>query len=366
MRLRTALIALGAVAAVGAAGVAATGFGGGDATAEAEAPDGPPATTKVETATLTQTEEVSGTLGYGEALTLEAPAGTAGIITWLPEAGTVVGRGEPLYTVNAQPVPLLYGGAPLYRPLTPGTAGKDAQMLEANLAELGYTGFTPDDTYTEATADAVAEWQDDIGREETGVVGPGEVGVADGTVRLQQAHTAPGAPAGGPVMDVTGTGRQIDVDLEAGLEHLVEEGDTATVELPGGETVTAEITDVGTASAATSPEDAPPGGGAPGAEDAEVTIPLVLTVDGKGGQEALGDYQAAPVTVALRAETREDVLAVPVTALVALSGGGYGLEVVSGGASHYVAVETGMFASGMVEVSGEGIEEGTVVGVPDE
>jgi multidrug efflux system membrane fusion protein len=57
------------------------------------------------------------------------------------------------------------------------------------------------------------------------------------------------------------------------------------------------------------------------------------------------------------------VLAVPVGALLALAEGGYGLEVVRGGTSAVVAVDTGMFADGKVEVSGGGIAEGTVVGV---
>jgi hypothetical protein len=374
VRFRTALIVLGTVTAVGAAGVAATGFGGGDA--DAEAPSAPPATVKVETTTLTQSEQVSGTLSYGEALTLEAPASTAtdsgtgtgtgtgtGILTWLPATGTVIARGEPLYTVNAQPVPLLYGDEPLYRPLTVGTEGEDVAMLESNLAELGYSGFTADDEFTDATAEAVEEWQDDIGLEETGTVVPGEAGVADGKVRVQQTHAGPGAPASGPVMDVTGTERQIDVDLEADLEYLAEKGDTATVELPDGSTVEAEITEIGAATASSGSAD--PGAAAEDAEDAEVTIPLVLTVNDAEGQDALGDYQAAPVTVSLTGEQRENVLAVPVTALVALKEGGYALEVVSGGSSHYVPVETGMFTSGMVEVSGEGIEDGTVVGVPE-
>jgi hypothetical protein len=59
------------------------------------------------------------------------------------------------------------------------------------------------------------------------------------------------------------------------------------------------------------------------------------------------------------------VLTVPVTALLALSGGGYGLEVISGGTASYVQVDTGLFAGGRVEVTGEGIDEGTVVGMPE-
>jgi hypothetical protein len=52
---------------------------------------------------------------------------------------------------------------------------------------------------------------------------------------------------------------------------------------------------------------------------------------------------------------------------VARDGGGYALEVVKSSAPNgveYVPVKLGMFADGMVEVSGAGISEGTLVGVP--
>ena len=55
----------------------------------------------------------------------------------------------------------------------------------------------------------------------------------------------------------------------------------------------------------------------------------------------------------------------PVNALVARRGGGYGVELAD---SHrIVAVEAGLFADGYVEVSGRGgIREGTRVVVPSE
>ena len=56
------------------------------------------------------------------------------------------------------------------------------------------------------------------------------------------------------------------------------------------------------------------------------------------------------------------VLAVPVAALVALAGGGYGLEVVTpAGRHHLVGVRTGVFAGGDVQVLGSGLTEGTRV-----
>jgi multidrug efflux pump subunit AcrA (membrane-fusion protein) len=61
---------------------------------------------------------------------------------------------------------------------------------------------------------------------------------------------------------------------------------------------------------------------------------------------------------------RENVLAVPVVALLALAEGGYGVEIIEGDTSRIVAVKTGIFADGQVEVSGKAIAEGMRVGVP--
>jgi hypothetical protein len=50
--------------------------------------------------------------------------------------------------------------------------------------------------------------------------------------------------------------------------------------------------------------------------------------------------------------------------LLALAEGGYGVQVVENGATKIVAVKLGLFAAGKVEVSGDGLAEGTVVGMP--
>ena len=58
------------------------------------------------------------------------------------------------------------------------------------------------------------------------------------------------------------------------------------------------------------------------------------------------------------------MLTVPVAALVALREGGYGVEVVEGDQPRIVAVKTGLFANGRVEVTGDGLAEGMKVGMP--
>lgn len=342
----------------GAATWAAVGFGGGDGTSASAAPTAPPATAKIEQRTLTRTETVSGNLGFGDAHSITLAGAGTGTITWVPSDGDTITRGKTVYSVDAVKVPLFYGTTPVYRTLSSGSEGKDVLMLEKNLSALGYDGFTVDDEYTSDTADAVEQWQDDLGLDETGTVSKGDVLVAPGSVRIGDAKLGIGDPATGTVLTWTGTTRKVTMDLKVEYEDLVAKGTKATVKLPDDKTVQATVTSVGTSATAEATESA---NGTSTTKVDDSTLPVELAIK---DQKGLGRYQAAPVDVTLAAESRKNVLAVPVTALVALREGGYAVEVVSGGTSSYVKVETGMFASGMVEVKGTGLTEGLVVGVP--
>ncbi|WP_439674604.1 peptidoglycan-binding protein [Embleya sp. MST-111070] len=291
-----------------------------------------------------------------------------GRLTWLPAPGAVVERGKPVYAVDEQPVPMLYGSTPLYRDLSAGMDGQDVRVVEDNLAALGYTGFTVDDHYTSGTADAVRKWQRDLGTRDTGVLGPGRAVVAPGARRVATVAAVPGRAATGPVLTWTGTERTVAVDLNVQYEDLVQTGTKATVKLPDGTTVEAQVTDIGTAASA------PPGAGGAGngrpadgasARPQDATLAVALAVP---EQDRLGRFQAAPVEVTLVAETRSNVLAVPINALVALREGGYAIEVVGtgppGSPGDYRPVTLGMFVNGRVEVSGPDIAQGLAVVVP--
>jgi hypothetical protein len=224
--------------------------------------------------------------------------------------------------------------------------------VERNLVELGYDGFTVDESFTSATADAVRTWQSDLGVDDTGTVEPSRVVIASGPIRVTDAKASVGDPASGPVLAYTGTTRVVEVALDVAKQHLVRKGTTATVTLPDETKVTGEVGTVGTVATTTS---------ASGQGQSTTTIDVVVSIK---DQKALGTLDGAPVSVTLLSETRENVLAVPVAALVALAEGGYGVEVIANGTSSYVAVATGLFADGRVEISGAGVAEGTVVGMP--
>ena len=83
------------------------------------------------------------------------------------------------------------------------------------------------------------------------------------------------------------------------------------------------------------------------------TIPVQVTLT---DPQAAGTLDQAPVTVNITtASSRGPVLAVPVTALVAQSPGGYAVEVVGpGNTRRWVPVTAGIFddADGLVQVTG--------------
>lgn len=352
---RVAAVIFLAVAAAG--GGAAVWFGaqGWGKAANQSPPVLPPATAEVTRQTLTATSEYDGELGYGVATTTTNRL--TGTVTGLPDVGDVIKRGQPLYSVDGDPVILLYGDLPAYRALKEGDEGPDVEQLERNLEKLGYDGFTVDDEFTWRTAEAVEEWQDDLGVPETGTVDLGRVAFLPESRRIDGLDVELGAAAtpGQPVLSHTSTAKAVTVQLEPSDLADVKAGAAVEVELPDGKRVPAKITELTTEVQAASGQQ----------EEASTTVIAVAELSGDKAIEAAADYDQAAVDLIVTTGERKDVLTVPVTALLALAEGGYGVEVVAGGTTSYARVDTGLFADGRVEVSGEGIDEGTVVGMPE-
>lgn len=344
------------LAAVAVSALAAGAAGGWALTRPSNAAEDTPTnagtqpTTAVTKQDLTETKEVDGTLGYGEQTKLGSAA--QGTVTWLPTIGSVVTRGQPLARVDQKRVTLLYGTVPMYRTLSDGAEGADVKQLETSLAALGYTGFTVDHEYTENTADAVEEWQDDLGLDETGTVTPEQVVFLPGAIRVAD-HTAElGGKAGSGLLSYTGTRRVVTVALEVADQALAVKGAKVSIDLPSGST-NGTVTSVGKV-AELPPDD---GNGQNDSSASDATIDVEVTLN---DPKAAGSLDEAPVTVQLVSQQRKGVLTVPVSALLALKEGGYGVQV----DGKVVAVKLGMFANGRVEISGPGIAAGTKVGVP--
>lgn len=361
--MRKWIAAAAVLVAAGAAAAAAVGFGGTDR-GTANAGDLPPASARVTRQTLVDSETASGELGYGEQTTLTARR--AGTVTWLAAAGTTIKRGAPVYRVDNEPVVLLYGSLPAYREMRAGVRGSDVKQFERNLSALGYDGFTADDEYTSATAEAVRDWQDDLGVAQTGRVDPGRIVYAPSTVRVDARIAAPGdlVQPGKGIATITGTARVVTVLLDVADQRLAKNGAAVRLAAPNGERIGGKITKVSTviqSAGSGSGSGGGTGSGAAGGSEPETKIEVTVAVDKPA---ALAGFDQASVDVDFTASERKDVLTVPVAALLALSEGGYGVEIVSGGSTRVVAVRTGLFADGRVEISGTGIAEGMTVGMP--
>ncbi|MET9382669.1 peptidoglycan-binding protein [Streptomyces sp. NPDC002928] len=350
---RRLVVALGVLAAVGGATVAGTGLG--DRTSARDTDSRlPPATAQVTRQTLTDSRTEDGELGYGTSTT--AAGRIPGTLTHLPDTGERITRGEALYRVDDEPVVLMYGSMPAYRALRQGAEGTDVSQLERNLKALGYGGFTIDEEYTDATADAVRQWQEEHGLAETGVVELGRIVFAAAAVRVDALDAEEGA-ATGPgqkVLSYTATAQAVSVELDTADRRLAKQGAKVAVELPDGTRIDGRISEVSTEIA--------PGNGAD--ENPTTKVKVLVALDGAEARKAAAPYVLASVDISFTAGERKDVLTVPVGALVALPRGGFGVEVVKGSTSAYVPVETGLFANGRVEVSGDGITAGTTVGMP--
>jgi hypothetical protein len=343
-RLVIPVAAVAVAAAAGGATWAVAGEGSGSRTSGTTSTSSARATATVERRDLVQHETVDGTLAYGDAETLYAQG--AGTVTALRKPGTVVRRGQALYWVDDQPVALMYG--------------KDVRQLERNLVALGYDpdgDVEIDEEWDWATTAAVERWQEDRGLEETGALELGQIVFLPGPRRVGQLYTTVGAPLqpAGEVMDTTSTRRVVTVDLDANRQSLASEGDPVTVELPDGRSIDGTIADVSeVAESATDPETG---------EEGDPTVPLEIRL---APRARTGSLDETPVDVALEKDRAENALTVPVSALLALSEGGYAVEVVSAaGSTRLVPVDPGMYADDLVEISGDGIEEGMKVVVPE-
>jgi peptidoglycan hydrolase-like protein with peptidoglycan-binding domain len=423
--------AVAAALALLAVAVAVVGGAGGEAPAGSAA--NRTGSARVERRTLAERLTANGTIGYsGEATVLARLAGT---VTALPRVGEVIRRGESLYSIEAEPVILMYGEMPAYRDLAEGVSdGEDVRQLEENLAALGYGPGNVDAEFTAATAAAVRAWQEDNGLEATGTVELGRVAFLPGARRITAIEATlgeaigssgggggssgtlasyrqpslgegeeaaggggggkggkpdgEGGPKGGrgtegragepqapdpepesetpatggedagasgggsvsvPMLKATSTRRIVSVELEANERSAAHRGQKVLVVLPGGREVHGRVQRI------TAVESS--GEEGPGSES-EAAVEVTVAVRGKGRIPAL---DGASVNVLFTQRVRKNVLAVPVTALLAIGGNRFAVIVEEGTGRRRIVVEPGLAADGYVEVKGKGLRPGTRV-----
>ncbi len=237
--------------------------------------------------------------------------------------------------------------------------GVDVRQLEKNLVKLGYdpkTEITVDAKFDTATDAAIRRMQKAHGLVVDGIVHKGDVAFLPGAQRVAAAAVGTGSSVqpGAPILDLTSTQQIVSLDLAATQSGKVKVGDPVVVTLPDGANIDGTIATIGAvAAAATAASDG----------NAASTTPTINVQIGLARSDSVGLDQA-PVSVGITSKSSTGVLAVPVTALLAVSGGGYAVErVAADGAHAYVAVQPGVFADGLVEVTGD-LTEGDTVVVP--
>jgi membrane fusion protein, multidrug efflux system len=342
-RRRIALpVLLVAAAAVGAvADVAIRGDG------PAPAQPAPPRLTTAEVirTNLATTVLTGGTLGYAPMPPLVNQV--AGTYTWLPAAGSAIAAGQTLYRVDNLPVILMTGPLPAWRSFELGmTSGPDITELQAGLIGEGYASglfSAPTGRFDQLTADAVARWQAGHGYPVSGQIQLGQIVFLPSAVLVGAQSAAVGgvaAPGQAPYQ-VSTNQRIVTVPISPDLPP-VQVGEPVSIVLPTNAVMPGRVTSI----TPTMSADASNG----------ATQQLIVR---PGQPTATGTATSEPVQVSLSIQSVRDVLAVPVTALVVLRAGRYGVEVVTGSGAHRViGVTTGIFAGGRVQVSGPGISAG--------
>jgi hypothetical protein len=392
-RVRAGLLA-GVLVVVVVGGGWAVARGGllGRPAAATPTPEVPTGTATVARTEVVERQQVAGTLGYGDSVTVPGQSaggggpsgggsgaggggqGQDGILTRLPAVGAVLARGQALYEADGHPVPLWYGTRPAWRAFQLGmTDGPDVRQLETNLVALGYDpnrAITVDRHYSWATTAAVKRWQKATGRSRTGAVQLGQVVFLPGPVRVATVTATLGAPlpSGTAILTATSTRPLVTVALETAVQQLVRRGDRVEVVLPNGAATRGTVASVGRVATQPSTGSGENGGqnegeGGNGSGSGQATIQVTIRLANPKAAEGLDQ---APVQVAITTQAARGVLAVPINALLAQPGGGYAVEVVQGATRQRVPVRTGLFdeTAGLVEVQGAGLAEGAKVQVP--
>ena len=276
-----------------------------------------------------------------------APEGT---FTSVAEEGAIIVQGDVLYRVDNRPTVLLYGESPVFRTLGVGEEGADVAQLQASLIDLGFaSGDLEIGTFDDVTLEAVVAWQLSIGAQPDGVVNHGEIVFLPGSLRVGEVVASAGEIAmnGSPVVMTSASSTFVTVDLATTDQSLVDVGDLVDVGLPDEVDVQGTVTSIGTVAQTN--------------QAGESFFEMVVTIN---DPEAAVGLDEAPVDVDIVSDSASNVLAVPVTALLALSEGGYAVEVVDNGSTRLIGVETGLFADGLVEVTGDSLSAGDLVAVP--
>lgn len=299
---------------------------------------------------VVERQKAEASVGNGAVLTL--PLEAEGIVTWAPDQGAVLRSGDAIVEIGGRPVVLVIGQSPLYRPLRlvpagerdeAGTRvgllhGQDVTQLQQFLLDAGHDDkgrLSVDGEFGLSTQRAVKEWQQAVGHPATGVIDTAQM-VFMTTPLLADSQLVVGQVF--EQFDVSGTETVLQIIGSTTLREFFLPG--GTVEVLGDRPATGVVTRSSRIS------------GESGVEQL-----IEITVD----PNASGDLGQS-VQVVGSVTRAEDVLTIPVRALLAVSEGGWVVEVESPSGPKRVSVELVDVVDTTAIVSG--LSEGDQVVVP--
>ena len=272
---------------------------------------------------------------------------------------------------------LMYGPFPAWREFRLGmTPGEDVRYLEENLTALGFNTnqkFQIDQVFDEKTEEAIRRMQESYGLIVNGTLEPGDIVFAPGKSMVE--HISPEDAPGKHItsseivisitpMEKTDTSigrsglttsslslQRVETQLLVSDQDLIQTGSEVQIELPDETVVTGMITKIGKVAVVPTGNQA---------EDPFLEVSIAIT-DSKD----IIKWTGAPVIVSVTKTFAKNVIAAPVSALLALLDGGYALEIKKQDTTILIPVETGIYSDGWVEIDGPGLTDGLEIVIPE-
>ena len=345
-RQRVLLIVLVVALVVGVAGVVAARFVKSPAQQAAEqAPPAPSVVTApVVSQVLTQSVTVRGSVEVSSSLdVMSFVAASPAIVTKMPvTVGASVDVGSIVAEISGQPIFVMPGSVPAYRPLNPEDKGADVTQLQRGLQAMGLLSSASWGTYDSATGTAVGKAFTSNGYANPGAMPFGSVVFVPSLPAVVGSVTAKVGDTVGStaLMSLDSGDPVIQAVLPVGQQTGIQAGQQVAihdeVNRRDGTGVVAEV-----------------GAFAPQQMDASgvpVAAGFPLTVTVTGGVDSTWVGVSVAVTITLGA-TPAEVLTVPVSAIQTATDGRTYVTVSAADSTHDVDVTPGMIAQGLVEVT---------------
>jgi hypothetical protein len=345
MSPRRVVAVLAVAAAVGVSALAVSRWSG-DAEAAALSAESEAAsvheTATVRRGSLSTERDFSAAVSFGDEWTIGTAA--SGTVTQSHPTGSVVGFGDEIARVDDKPITLAEGSMPMYRELFKVDTrsrdengdrvklmiGSDVEQLQRFLISEGFDAdesLEVDGVFGGTTQRAVKAWQEAVGLSATGRVDNTQLLFESDPIRLASTSRVGDQFSG---LRATAAESLVLVDTSTRDRSALPVGASVEVDI-NGQTFAATVT------------------GQKQVTSDDGSAIWRTTVD--TGDAVDGETTAATVSVVQI--VADDVLLVPVGALLALGEGGFALEVPTGDSTRLIPVEVGEVLDGFAEVRGD-------------